>query len=106
MPTAADMPGYLAIGCRKGNSYGTLIDFSIDVTGHTWTAAVYSLVTGVTVLNPTVTVVNAASGQVNVSLTHTQTTSLAVGTYGWRLDSTAPGDVKRTYIAGICEVSR
>lgn len=106
MPTAADMPGYLAIGCRKGDSYGTLIDFSINVTGHTWGASVYSLNTGVTVVEPAVTVVNAASGQVNVSLTHTQTAGLAVGTYGWRLESTAPGDTRRTYIAGICEVSR
>lgn len=106
MPSAADMPGYLAIGFRKGDSYATLVDFSINVTGHSWDASVYSFNTGVTVVEPTVTVVNAASGQVNVSLTHAQTLGLAAGTYGWRLESTAPGDVRRTYIAGICEVSR
>lgn len=105
MPNAADMPGYLAIGFRKGNSYGTLVDFSINVTGHTWDASVYSLATGVAIVEPTVSVVNAAAGQVNVSLTHTQTAGLAAGTYGWRLESTAPGDIRRTYVAGVCEVT-
>lgn len=106
MPSAADMPGYLAIGFRRGDSYGTLVDFSINVTGHTWDATVYSFPTGVAVLEPTVSVVNAAAGQVNVSFTHEQTAALAAGTYGWRLESTAPGDVRRTYIAGVCEVTR
>lgn len=104
MPTAANLPGYLALALRKGDSYGTLIDFSIDVTGHAWDAVVYSLSTGASVAEPAVTVVDASAGQVNVSLTHTQTAGLAAGTYGWRLESTAPGDTRRTYLQGVCEV--
>lgn len=106
MPTAANLPGYLGLAFRRGDTYGTLVDFSINVTGHTWDAAVYSLNTGATVVEPTVAVVNAASGQVNVSLTDTQTAGLAAGTYGWRLESTAPGDTRRTYLQGVCEVHR
>ena len=106
MPTAADMPGYLAIGFTRSDSYGTLIDFSIDVTGHTWDAYVYSFSDQAIVIEPTVTVVDASSGQVNVSLTSAQTATLPAGTYGWRLVSTAPGDVPRTYISGVCEVRR
>lgn len=106
MPTAADMPGYLAIGFTQSDSYGTLIDFSINVTGHTWDAYVYSFNDNAIVIEPTVTVVNAAAGQVNVSLTSAQTATIAAGTYGWRLISTAPGDVQRTYISGVCEVRR
>ena len=104
MPVAANLPGYLALAFRKGDSYGTLVDFSINVTGHTWDATVYSLTTGASVVEPTVTVVNAASGQVNVGLTHTQTATLAAGTYGWRLESIAPGDTRRTYLQGVVEV--
>jgi hypothetical protein len=105
MPTAANLPGYLALAFRKGDTYGTLVDFSINVTGHSWDAAVYSFTTGATVVEPTVSVVSAANGQVNVSLTHTQTAGMAAGTYGWRLESQAPGDVRRTYLQGVVEVA-
>jgi hypothetical protein len=104
MPTAANLPGYLGLAFRKGDDYGTVIDFSINVTGHEWDAVVYSLTTGATIVEPTVAVVNAADGQVNVSLTHTQTATMVAGTYGWRLESTAPGDSRRTYLQGVCEV--
>lgn len=104
MPTAANLPGYLGLAFRKGDDYGTVIDFSIDVTGHEWDASVYSLTTGATIVEPTVTVVDAGEGQVNVALTHTQTAAMVAGTYGWRLESTAPGDSRRTYLQGVCEV--
>jgi hypothetical protein len=104
MPTAANLPGYLGLTFRKGDDYGTVIDFSIDVTGHEWDAVVYSLTTGSTIVEPTISVVSAANGTVNVSLTSEQTAGLAVGTYGWRLESIAPGDTRRTYLQGVCEV--
>lgn len=104
MPTAANLPGYLGLAFRKADTYSTLVDFSINVTGHIWDAVVYSLTTGASIVEPTITVVSAANGTVNVSLTSEQTASLAVGTYGWRLESIAPGDTRRTYLQGVCEV--
>lgn len=106
MAIAANLPGYLGLAFRKGDTYGTLVDFSINVTGHEWDAAIYSLNTGATIVEPTVSIVDAAAGQVNVSLTRTQTAALAVGSYGWRLESTAPGDTRRTYLQGVCEVRK
>jgi hypothetical protein len=102
--TAENLPGTLNLAMRAGDEFGTLLDFSISTTSYTWAAQVYSLLTGETLASPTVTVVNAGTGQVNVALTETQTTDLGRGSFGWRLEATAPGSVKRTMIDGICEI--
>jgi len=52
------------------------------------------------------TAADAAAAVVAVSLTDTQTASLAAGTYGWRLDWIAPGGVQRTALQGVVEVVR
>jgi hypothetical protein len=104
MATVSNLPGQLSLAVRRGDELGTLIDFSISATSYSWAAQVYSLVTGATVATPTVTVVSEALGQVNVALSEVQTASLAAGSYGWRLEATAPGSVKRTMLDGICEV--
>jgi hypothetical protein len=62
------------------------------------------LVTGTAVASFVTSVTDAAAGQVNVSLTDTQTAALAAGTYGWRLDWVAPGGVQRTALSGTVEV--
>lgn len=91
---------------RRGNDFATVIDFDgVELVGYAVTASVVSQVTGATVVPFTTTVGDAAAGQVGISLTDTQTAALAVGTYGWRLDWAAPGDVKRTALQGVVEVT-
>lgn len=102
--TAENLPGSLNLAMRAGDEFSTAVDFSISTTSYTWAAQVYSLLTGETLATPTVTVSNASAGQLSVSLTETQTTDLGRGSYGWRLEGTAPGSVKRTWLDGICEV--
>lgn len=104
MATAAQLPGDLAISFRAGDEFATLLDFSIATTGYTWTAEVYSVVTGDVVQTPTVTVVSAANGQIHLAWTETQTAALAAGTYGVRVMWTAPGDARRTVLDGMLEV--
>lgn len=104
MATAAALPGTLNIAFRRGDEYGTLVDFSISVVGYTFTAEVVSAITGATLITPTVTVVSAASGQVNLSFTEAQTASLAAGSYLWRMIWVAPGAATRTALDGVCEV--
>lgn len=104
MPLTDTLPGSLSLAFRRGDEFSTLIDFSIATTGYTWSAAIYSVVTGTTIATPTVSVVSAANGQVNVSLSEIQTAALAAGTYGWRLAWTAPGDSIRTVLQGTVEV--
>lgn len=50
--------------------------------------------------------VDAVTGQINISLTDAQAAALAPGTYGLRVHWTAPGDAKRRAFEGVCEVLR
>jgi hypothetical protein len=112
------LPGTLNIALVNGDEFGMLADLSIDTTGYTWTAAIYEATTSVTIANPTgvttqgstatsftVTDVNAAAGQLNLSLTETQTTALDPGkVYRWYLRGVSPALVTRTYLAGVLRV--
>jgi hypothetical protein len=108
------LPGPLNISLTIGDEFGMLADLDIDTTGFTWTAIVYETATTVTFVNPSgvltqgamaatfsVTVVNAAAGQINLSLTELQTVTLTPAkTYRWYLRGVSPGLVTRTYLAG------
>jgi hypothetical protein len=89
---------------KKSGDFSSLIDFNVSLASYSVSATVTSLVTGATVIPFTTTLADAAAGQVSVSLTDTQTASLAAGTYGWQLDWTAPGSVQRTALSGTVEV--
>jgi hypothetical protein len=89
-------------------------DLDIDTTGFTWTSLVYESTPSVSFANPggvptqgataatfAITVVNAAAGQVNLSLTELQTVTLSPSTsYRWYLRGVSPGMVTRTYLSG------
>lgn len=106
MATAQQLPGRLDLAFRRGDQYGTMVDFSIDLTGYSFSASIASATTGETVATPTVSAVNLASGQLDVSLTELQTAALDAGAYRWTLTWVAPGNVTRTALAGIVEVSQ
>jgi hypothetical protein len=89
---------------KRAGDFSTLIDFNVSLSSYSVSATVTSLVTGAAVIPFTTTLADAAAGQVSVSLTDTQTASLAAGTYGWQLDWTAPGSVQRTALSGTLEV--
>lgn len=94
----------MSLALKKANDFSSEIDFSVDLSGHTVTASVTSLVTGAGVASFATTVTDASAGKVNVALTDTQTAALAAGTYGWQLDWVAPGGIQRTALAGTVEV--
>lgn len=104
MADASQTAGKLKIGFRRGETYSEVIDVSIDMTGYVVASEMFSLVTGATVLAIATTLVNAAAGQVGVSLTSQQTAGVAAGTYGWRQMWTAPGGVAREGLTGYVEV--
>lgn len=104
MAIASQLPGSASVRFVRGDDWGETLDFSFDATGYTWSASIYSLFTGATVVSPTVAVISAALGQVAVSLSDTQTAALQAGTYGLRVTWSAPGDVVRRAAEGICEV--
>jgi len=104
MATVQQLPGRLDLAFRRGDDFGTLVDFSVSLAGHTFAAVIVSAVTGATVATPTVTAVDLSAGQLNVSLTDVQTSSLAAGTYKWRLTWTS-GSTTRTALEGYVEVA-
>lgn len=106
MPTYTQLPGSLSLSLRAGDELSSTIDFDTSLAGYTVTSNIVSLVSGQTVTSIATTLVDAAAGQVGIAMTETQTGSLAAGTYGWRLEWIAPGDVKRTALAGMVEVIR
>jgi hypothetical protein len=103
--TYSVLPGSMNLAFKKAGDFAALIDFDgTSLVGYTATATVTSLVTGAAVVPFTTSVADASAGQVNISLTDTQTAALPAGTYGWRLDWTAPGSVQRTALQGTVEV--
>lgn len=108
------LPGTLNISLTVGDEFGMLADLDIDCTSFTWTAVIYEVSTSISFANPsgvntqgstvgnfTVTEVNAANGQVNLSLTEIQTATFNPATkYRWFLRGVSPAQVTRTYLSG------
>lgn len=105
--TAATVPGTLNIIAKAGEAVSQLVDFSIAITGYTFSAEIVSAVTYQQVVDLDVSVVNAATGQVNVALTpYDAANNLPAGTYLWRLVWTPPAGNPRTALEGIWEATR
>lgn len=104
MPSYDQNPGSLNLSFNRGNDFSSLIDFSLNMaSGYTITAAITSAVTGAEVVPFTVTVPDASAGQVNISLTDTQTAAIPRGTYLWNLAWTEV-NATRTALTGFVEV--
>lgn len=106
MPTYTQLPGSLSLALRAGDEFGTVVDFDTSLSGYTVTSEIVSLVSGQTVTAITTTLADAAAGQVGIAMSETQTAALAAGAYGWRLEWNAPGNVKRTALSGMVEVTQ
>ena len=104
MPSYDQSPGTLNLAFNRGDDFSALVDFSIAMTGYTVTASITSLVTGNEVVPLTTSFQSAANGQVNISLTDTQTLALPRGTYGWNMKWTET-NATRTALTGMVEVS-
>lgn len=114
MATLNTLPAVLDVALIKGDEWSLSLDFSADLTGYTFTSAVFLTTRTVSTAYPgglntqgedaaavTVTYTNLADGQLSLSLTESQTGSLdETLTYRWYLRGVAPGDVTRTYVSG------
>jgi hypothetical protein len=98
------LPGSLSLSIVSGDQWSTVVDFDINMTSYTVSSEIYSLVDGATVTAMTTAFVSASLGTVNIGMTEAETSDLAVGTYGWRLQWLAPGSVTRTALTGLMEV--
>lgn len=108
------LPSNLNLAFVRGDEFGMLLDFDVDLSGgYTFTAPIYEVsrvlngsVTGGSVaLNFTITSVNLASGQINLSLQENQTSTLDPSkTYRWYLRWVSPTLVTRTVLSGAITV--
>lgn len=105
MAAYEQLPGTLPLAFKAGDDFSALVDFSLDMTGYAVSASLLSIVTGSQVVAITASITNAASGQVNVSLSDTQTSAIQPGTYRWVLVGTQ-GAATRTLLEGHVEVVR
>lgn len=106
MATYEQLPGEMSLALRSGDDLpATEIDFSISISGFSFTAPIQSTVTGETLTSFTVAVTDAAAGKLTIALTDAQTSGLPVGTYKWSLVGTS-GSATRTYLSGYVEVTR
>ena len=104
MPTFSLLPGALNLEVKRTDEFSSTIDFDLDMSSYQVSSNISSLVTGSVVTTMTTSLVNAAAGQVGIAMSEAATTNLSVGTYGWCLNSVAPGSVTRTLLAGFLEV--
>jgi hypothetical protein len=102
-----------------GDELGFLLDFNTATTGYSYQAVVYEYSTTSTFTSPSgvttagsivatflVTPVNESLGQVNLSLTETQTADLSTaGKYRWFFRWVTSGGVTRTVLSGKVTVS-
>ena len=93
---------HLAI--KRGDVFGTLVDFDVSLTGYVVAAEANSLVNGQQVFVIPSTLSNSGAGQVSLSMTASATAALASGTYAWNLSWIAPGSTRRTVLSGTLEV--
>ena len=108
------VPETLDLTVCKGDEFGLSLDFDIDLTGYTFTAAVFEITRtvnssypggfdsqGVDVEAFAITYTDLANGELSLALTETQTAAISeTGTYRWYLRGVAPGTITRTYISG------
>ena len=118
MADFSQLPATLNLSITQGDELGALFDFSIDLSNSSWTAIVYETTrtvssqfpggidtAGDTAATFTITEVDAAAGQINLTLQESVTAGLSeTQTYRWYLRGVAPGTVTRTYVSGTFSV--
>jgi len=120
-PTYEILPAELDLAFIKGDEFGMVLSVNAtNLTGYSYDTKIYSLTTvevggglgagvassaGATVVAFTVTPVALTAGQVNLSLTETQTNTLTAGAeYRWLFKTITPVNVTRTILAGDVSV--
>lgn len=105
MATYSQTSGELHLAAVTGDSLSAQVDFNpTNLSGYTVTADILSLVTGHTVATASVTLVSPTAGIVSIAMQREQTAALPVGTYAWRMQWVAPGNVRRTALSGTLDL--
>jgi len=93
------------LGFRRGDEFRRTFTLSINLTGYTLTFEIFGLRDDVVKLQGSLSFTTAPYA-VGMVLTEAQTGTLLPGTYGWRAIWVATGSIQRTFLEGLCEVTR
>ena len=105
MSNAAQTPGILNIGFRRGDEFRRIVSVNVDLTGYTLAWQVFGLADRLTKIEGSLAFTTPPHA-VGLVITEAQTGTLQPGTYGFRAVWVATGSVTRTFLEGVCEVTR
>lgn len=98
MTLYTQIPGSLDLSGVIGDDWSMALDWDIALTGYTWESAVVDSA-GTSVATITVTIDNAATGLMTLTIADTLTDTLNEKAYRWYLKQTDEG-YERIWIAG------
>ena len=93
------------VGFRRGDEYRRVLTVNLNLTGYTLTWEIFGLRDDAVKLSGSLSFTTPPNA-VGLVITEAQTGTLAVGTYGWRAIWIATGSIQRTFLEGVCEVTR
>jgi hypothetical protein len=105
MADASQTPGIVFLGFRRGDEFRRTLTVNLNLTGYTLAFEIYGLRDDVVKLQGSLSFTTAPYA-VGMVLSEAQTGTLLPGTYGWRAIWVATGSIQRTFLEGLCEVTR
>jgi hypothetical protein len=105
MADASQTPGLVNIGFRRGDEFRRVLTVNLNLTGYALTWEIYGLRDDAVKLSGSLSF-STPPNAVALVITEAQTGTLVPGTYGFRAVWIATGSIQRTFLEGICEVTR
>lgn len=109
-----DGPAFFTHPLVRGDDYSRLYEFftshieagdattvALDITGRTYSGSIATTLGGTVVATPTITVVDAANGQITVAMSDSQTDALTASRYVFDVVENAGTASERTVILGL-----
>ena len=105
MADARQDPGAVNIGFRRGDEFRRTLTVNLNLTGYTLTWEIYGLRDDTVRLSGSLSF-STPPHAVALVISEAQTGGLVPGTYGFRAVWIATGSIQRTFLQGVCEVTR
>lgn len=105
MADAKQDPGAVNIGFRRGDEFRRTLTVNLNLTGYTLTWEIYGLRDDTVKLSGSLSF-STPPHAVALVISEAQTGGLVPGTYGFRAVWIATGSIQRTFLQGVCEVTR
>jgi hypothetical protein len=105
MADASQTPGAVDLGFRRGDEFRRVLTVNINLTGYTLTWEIFGLRDDGVKLSGSLSFTTPPNA-VSLVISEAQTGTLLPGTYGFRAVWIATGSIQRTFLQGVCEVTR